>query len=104
MELQSEPSVRNSVRAAGPPAAQPAGYDHANQHLMDRLIHLDWQLRLLIDNGRARRGSNDVLGFATISEQEVAQLLEPGEPASAGSREDRDLVARRHERHINRRV
>ena len=86
MEVQSEPSVSSSARAAVPPAPQPAGYDHANQHLMDRLAHLDWQLRLLIDDGRSRR-SKDVLGFATISEQEVVQLLNPGEPASAGPRE-----------------
>jgi len=98
--------VSNQARAADPPAPQttgPAGYDHSHQHLMDRLAHLDWQLRLLIDHGRSRR-SNDVLGFAAISEQEVAQLLDPGEPASAGSREERDCIARRHQRRMNLRV
>jgi hypothetical protein len=103
MEVQFEPAVSNSARAAGPPAPQPAGYDHANQHLIDRLAHLDWQLRLLIDDGRSRR-SQDVLGFASISEQEVVQLLNPADPASAGSREPRDRIARRHQRHMNRRV
>ena len=103
MEMQSEPSVSHSARAADPPAPQPAGYDHAHQHLMDRLAHLDWQLRLLIDDSRSRR-SKDVLGFATISEQEVVQLLNPGEPASAGSREERDRIARRHQQHMNLRV
>jgi len=102
MDMLSGPSVSRSARAAGPPA-QPAGYDHAHQHLIDRLAHLDWQLRLLIDDSRSRR-SKDVLGFATISEQEVEQLLTPGEPASPGSREARDRIARRHQKHINRRV
>ena len=101
MEVQSEPSVSDSARAAGPPAPQTAGYDHANQHLMDRLAHLDWQLRLLIEDGRARR-SKDLLGFAAIDEQEVVQLLIPGEPASARSREERNRIARRYHRHINR--
>ena len=103
MEVQSEPSVSDSAWEAGPPAPQTAGYDHPHQHLMDRLAHLDWQLRLLIDNGRSRR-SKDLLGFATISEQEVVQLLDPGEPADAGSREARDRIARRHHKQMNRRV
>ena len=55
MAAHSEPSVSHSVRTAGPPAPQPAGYDHANQHLIDRLTHLAWQLRVLVDDGRSRR-------------------------------------------------
>jgi hypothetical protein len=104
MEVQSEPSVSHSVRAAGRPSSpQAAGYDDANQHLLDRLAFLDWQLRLLIDDGRSRR-KQDLLGFAAISEQEVEELLNPGAPASAQSREQRDRLARRYQQHMNRRV
>lgn len=81
---------------------QPGAYEHAHQHLLDRLAHLDWQLRTLIGAGRSHR-AKDVLGFATISEPEVVQLLDSA-AAPVESAEERALIARRHQQHTDLRV
>ncbi len=82
---------------------QPGAYEHAQQHLLDRLAHLDEQLRALLDASRSHR-SKDVLGFATISEPQVVQLLDPAAAAPVVSAAERAQLARRQQQRIDLRV